>query len=150
MAKLVEGRGAQRISVLTFSWNFNDTMEDTSGVVRTLGADATNDVIGADCVFGALALPLGAIMPMAGSITTTTAFDAATYTVKIGTEADDDKYLAATDIKAAAAVAIPAIAAASDGSDIIITINAADACTTGAATIILPFIISGRVDEVTA
>lgn len=142
MAKLTASRTAQNVLEAEFSFNFDDTMADTSGASKDFGktniAATTYDII---------ALPMGAVV-VGGALTVETAFDTASYTVSIGDSANAARYLASADRKAVANTALLTPGYRGDGEPIRVTITNADVCTAGKATVRVLFVLPNRANEV--
>lgn len=144
MSVLKATRTAQRPLVATFTFNFDDTMLDTGGVSKDFGATNT-----ASTTFDIINLPINAIV-VGGSVTTETAFDAATYNISIGDSGSATRYLGATDKKGTGLTAlVPTGYRNTGGLNLRMTVVPADACTTGKAIVTVEYIIDGRADEVT-
>lgn len=146
MSKLIATRTAQYPLVAEFSFNFNDTMVDVGGVTRDFGSLAGGSLAAGSYVFEAIPLPANAVV-IGGDITTEVGFDAVTYTVAVGDSADADRYLAATDVKAAGRVPLVPTGFRGAGENLRLTITPADACTAGKASVRLQYIIKDRVSE---
>lgn len=143
MSTLKAARTSQYPLVAEFVWNFDDTMLDVNDASKDFGAADT----GAE-VFDVINLPPGSIV-LGGEVVTETAFDAATYNVSVGDSDTADRYLSATDKKSTGRTAlVPTGYRNTDGLNIRLTVNAADACTTGKATLRVEYIIEGRASEV--
>lgn len=133
--------GVQTVLQSEFSWNFDDTMANTSGTTVDFGA--TNVV---STTFDVIDLPPGAVV-VGGELITETAFDAATYNVSVGDSGSATRYMAATDKKSTGRTALTPTGAHGTGLPIRITVVAADVCTTGKATLRVQFTIDNRVTE---
>ena len=93
MAKLIPARGAQYPLVAEYTFNFDDTVVNTSGATVDFGKTNT-----AATTIEIAPLPQGAVV-IGGEVVTTTAFDAATYRVTVGDATTADRYLGSTDKK---------------------------------------------------
>jgi hypothetical protein len=147
MSLLKSTRNAQYPLVAEFQFNFNDTMLDVNGVARDFGSLVGGTTAGAAIAIEPIPLPPNAVV-LSGEVVTEVAFDAATYTVTVGDSVSAARYLAATDVKAAARVALVPTGFRSAGENLRVGITVADVCTTGRATVRVEYIISGRAQEV--
>lgn len=141
MAKLIPARTAQYVMQAEFTFNFDDTIVNTSGATVDFGATnlaATTATI--------INLPDNAVV-VGGEMITETAFDAATYNVTIGDTASANRYLGTTDKKSIGRTALVPTGAY-NASNVNITFTAADACTTGRATIRVQYVLPGKANEV--
>lgn len=143
MSKLIAARTAQFVMETEFVFNFDDTMVPaTGGLAVDFGL--TNI---ASTVFDVINLPAGAVV-IGGSLTVDTAFDTASYSVKVGDSVNDARYLGAADRKAAGQTALVPTGYRGEGENIRVTIVNADVCTTGKATLRVQYITTGRANEV--
>lgn len=142
MALLKASRTAQWPLVAEFTFNFDDTMVNTSGATVDFGKTNT-----AATVVEAIPLPPGAVV-VGGSVDTLTAFDAATFNVSIGDSGSATRYLGATDRKSAGTSALVPTGYRGTGENIRISFTAADACTTGKMTVRVMYVVDGRSNEV--
>jgi hypothetical protein len=142
MAKLTASRSAQWPLVAEFSFNFDDTMVNTSGVEVDFGSSNV-----AATVVELIPLPPGAVVT-GGSVDRSVAFDAATYNVSIGDSAVADRYLSVTDLKAVGSTALVPTGYRGVGQNVRMTVTAADVCTTGVATVRVEYVVEGRSNEV--
>jgi len=133
--------GAQTVLQAEFTWNYNDTMDDTGDASKDFGSSNV-----ASTTFDVISLPPGAVV-VGGELITETAFDAATYTVSVGDSGSATRYMAATDKKSTGRTALVPTGAHGTGLPIRITVVAADVCTTGKATLRVQFTIDNRVTE---
>lgn len=142
MSDLSITRTAQKLMCATFTWNFDDTMDDTSGVSKNFGSSDLAQVV------DAITLPVNSIV-VGGHLDVITAFDTAGYDVIIGDDVDTDRYMATADVKAVGTTALltPGYLNSS-GKPIRITIASDDVCTTGKARLVVYFVIDGRANEV--
>lgn len=146
MSKLIAARGAQFVMESEFVFNFDDTM--VSKVALVDGAELDfGKVNTVSTAFDIINLPAGAVI-LAGSVTTETAFDAATYNVSIGDSGSATRYLGATDKKGTGVTALVPTGYRGDGENLRLTVVAADVCTTGKATVRIQYITTGRSNEV--
>ena len=143
MAKLIASRTVQWPMVAEFSFNFDDTMENTSGAEVDFGVSNT-----AASTFVVIPLPPNSTV-IGGSVDVNEAFDAATYTVEVGDASDSDRYLASTDVKAVGTTAlVPTGYLNVAGENVQIVVTAADVCTTGTATVRVEYVTGDRSNEV--
>jgi hypothetical protein len=141
MAKKIAARSAQWPLAAEFSFNFDDTMVSVAGTEVDFGKTNT-----ASTVFKVIPLPLGATV-IGGSVTTDTAFDAATYNVSIGDSGSATRYLGATDKKGTGLTALVPTGYVGNGEDLYVTVVAADVCTTGKMTVRVLYTIANRANE---
>jgi len=142
MSKLIAARTAQYPLAAEFEFNFDDTMKNTSGAEVDFGKTNT-----AATVFEVINVPEGAVI-VGGEVVTDVAFDAATYTVAVGDAAVADRYLAATDKKGVGRTALVPTGFRTEGRNVRVTVTAADACTTGKATVRIQYVLKDRAQEV--
>lgn len=142
MAKKIPSRSVQWPLVAEYTFNFDDTVENTSGAVVDFGKTNT-----AATSFVAIPLPVGAVVT-GGDVTTEVAFDAATYNVTVGDSSVADRYLASTDKKGAGRTSLTLTGYRGVGENIVVGITAADVCTTGKMTVRVQYIVGGRSNEV--
>ena len=103
MAKILATRGAQPLLVSEFVFNFNDTMLNTSGALKTFGSVYTDAG-----TFEIINLPPGAIISHGEVIVLTTgAVTSGNYTIAVGNSTTGDLYLAAITLVAAAGTKYP-------------------------------------------
>lgn len=138
MSKLHAARGCQYPLVQEFTFNVDDTMVDVDGVERTLGEGG---------VFDIALIPLGAVL-IGGEIVTEVAFNGTTFGVAVGDAADDDRYLASADRKAAARVALVPTGHRTEGANLRLTITPTGSNTAGRMTVRPMFVIENRAHEV--
>jgi hypothetical protein len=95
MALLTSTRTTQSPKTAHFVFKHDDTMVPKGGTAAVdFGATNTSAT-----TFEVIPLPPGAVV-VGGYIARTEAFDAATYSITIGDADDDNRYLAAADLKA--------------------------------------------------
>lgn len=143
MALVKKNRGLQYPLVAEFTFNLTDTMVATDGTARAFSA------AGAAAIFDAIGLPPNAVV-VGGDLTVeTVSDDTGTATVAIGDSASSTRYLAATNLKAAARTALTLTGFRGAGEDIRLTFaNANGNATAGKATVRVTYIVSGRTNEV--
>ena len=149
MGKIISARSAQYPLYAELTFNFDDTVVPVSGGTPITGSrevdfGKTNTL---ETVVRAIPLPIGATV-IGGSVTTDVAFDAASYTVKVGDSASAARYLGATDKKGLGTTALVPTGYVGDGEDVQVTITSADVCTTGKMTVRVGFTVANRMSEV--
>jgi hypothetical protein len=144
MSAIKATRGAQYPLVAEFTFSFDDTMADTTGVSKDFGATNT-----AATSFDVINLPYGAVV-VGGDVVTETALDTASYALVVGDSTTANRYLGSTDIKAAGRVALVPTGYVSDGGAVRIGITNADVCTAGKVTVRVMYTIRNRTNEVQA
>jgi len=141
MAKLIASRTAQYVMEAEFTFNFDDTMVNTVGTTLDFGAANT-----AATSVDIINLPAGAVV-VGGSVTTETAFDAATFNITVGDSGSANRYLGTTDRKGTGISALVPTGYRGDGENLRLTFTAADVCTTGKMTVRVEYIQTGRANE---
>jgi formylmethanofuran dehydrogenase subunit C len=144
MSKKIASRTAQWPLVAEFSINFDDTMVNSVG--NTVDFGKTN-LGGAAGIFSVIPLPPGAVV-IGGELVTETAFDTAGLDVTIGDANVANRYLASTDVKGAARVALVPTGYRGIGENIVLSFSSDDACTAGTLTLRVQYIVTGRTSEV--
>ena len=141
MAKLKATRQAQYVLAAEFTFNFDDTLVNTSGA----GVDGgkTNTVATSVDI---IELPYGATI-VGGEVVTETAFDAATFNVTVGDSGSANRYLGTTDRKGAGRTALVPTGYVGEGQAVRLTFTAADVCTTGKMTVRVLYTVEGRGNE---
>jgi hypothetical protein len=142
MSLLIASRTAQSPLVADFTFNFNDTMADTSGNVADFGETnlaATTVMI--------IPLPPGATVT-GGAVSTTEIFDSATVAVTLGDSGDAARYLTSASIAAVGSIALVPTGYAGIGENVEMTFTVADVCTTGSATVSVEYTVADRSCEV--
>ena len=141
MAKLKATRQAQYVLAAEFTFNFDDTLVNTSGTEvdggKTNTAATSVDII---------ELPYGATI-VGGEVVTETAFDAATFNVTVGDSGSATRYLGATDKKGAGRTALVPTGYIGEGQALRLSFTAADACTAGKMTVRVLYTVIGRGNE---
>jgi hypothetical protein len=141
MATKLATRGAQRVLSAEFIFNITDDMLSTSGVSTAFSAAAG--------IFDVIKLPQYAYVVGGDMVVETASNDSSTATLKVGDDADDDRYLTATSIKSAARTALTLTGYVTDGSPIRITLaNAGGDATAGKVRIRVEYVIQNKMDEV--
>lgn len=144
MSLLIASRTAQSPLVAEFTFNFNDTMVPTAGGAA-VDFGETNTAATTVMV---IPLPPGATVT-GGSVDRNEAFDAATMNITVGDATDPDRYLGTTDVKAVGSTPlVPTGYLGAAGENVELTFNAADACTTGNATVRVEYTVADRSCEV--
>lgn len=142
MAKLNPARGAQYPLVAEFTFNFDDTMVDTSGASKDFATVGDN-------VFDVINLPVGAVVTGGEVVTETAVAGSTAYNVKVGDSNDDDRYLGATDRVAAGRTALVPTGYVSVGEQIRVTVSpTVAAATAGKVTVRVQYIVRHRTNEV--
>lgn len=141
MTTLTKQAGAQWRLVGQFRFTAADAMVNTSGALANFKA-ATGTV------YDILALPPFGQVVGGDLVVTTVSNDSGTSTVSVGDAASATRYLAATNLKAAARTALTITGRISTGENIRITVaNGTGDATTLDATITVEFVVQGRVNE---
>lgn len=138
-------RGAQKVMSTEFVFNFDDTMTDVNGLLKTFGAVYTDAG-----TFEVINLPIGAVVIGGELIVETAGVGPTAYTVAIGHSGSGNALLAATDLKTAARTALTGLGLAfNDGKNVRITIASTVAnATAGKFRVRLEYVIDGRTEEV--
>jgi hypothetical protein len=141
MAKLNATRGHQYPLVAEFTFNFDDTMVATDGVLKDFKTVGSN-------VFDVINLPQGAVV-ISGDVVTETAVTGSTaYNISVGDSASATRYLGATDRVAAGRTALVPTGYVSLGEQIRITVApTVGAATAGKVTVRVMYTIRNRANE---
>ena len=142
MSLLIASRTAQSPLVAEFTFNFDDTMVNTSGATVDFGETnlaATTVMI--------IPLPPGATVT-GGAVSTTEIFDSATIAVTVGDADSAARYLTAADISAVGTIPLVHTGYAGTGQNIELVFTVADVCTTGTATVSVEYTVADRSCEV--
>lgn len=141
MAKLIASRGAQYPLVAEFTFNYDDTMVDTSGALKDFKTVGST-------VVDAINLPPNAIV-VGGEVVTETAVAGATaYNVSVGDAGSATRYLGATDRVAAGRTPLVPTGYVSNGGNIRITVApTVAAATAGKVTVRVQYVVRNRVNE---
>lgn len=141
MTVLKASRAAQYPLVQTFEFTITDEMVDTAGAETAFSAAAG--------IFDVIKLPRNAQVTGGDMTVVTVSNDSSTATIKIGDATDDDRYLAATNIKAAARTALTLTGYRhATGENVRITLaNAGGDATAGLVRITVQYIIKDRANE---
>lgn len=135
-------RAAQWPLVAEFVVNWDDTMVDKTGAVRTFKDP------GGPYTFVVIPLPPGAIV-QGGEVVTEGAFTGATgFTVGLGDSALATRYLAPTDVKAAARTPLVVTGYPGQGENIEMTLTVAGTASAGKTSVRVQYIIRDRANEV--
>lgn len=141
MTLLKQNRTAQYPLVAEFTFNLTDTVVDIAGVTKAFSAAAP--------VFEPIALPMNAVVVGGDMTVETVSNDSSTATIAIGDSASASRYLAATNLKAAARTALTLTGFRGAGENIRVTLaNAGADATAGKVSIRVMYIIQGRSNEV--
>ena len=142
MPRIIASRTAQSPLIAYFPFRFDDTMLDVSGNLIDFGA--TN--LGPTTVM-AVPLPPGA-MVIGGSISSTETFsDTVALPVTIGDSLVPDRYFAADKKTEGFSLLVPT-GFVGNGENIEFTFTFDDFATTGAAVIVVEYIVADRATEV--
>lgn len=146
MATLKKTRAGQKPVVAEFTFDIAnaDDMKNTSGVVTAFKAAAGT-------AYDVIPIPKGSRVIGGEIVVKTVSNDGSTATLSVGDSGSAARYLAATNIKAAARTAFTPTGYVSTGEDLRITLaNATGNATTGKVTVSVQYIKEGREDEVIA
>lgn len=143
MATLLKARTAQTVLSAEFTFNFDDTMVNTSGASDNFKTVASH-------VFDVMPLPYGAVV-VGGDVVTETAVTGSTaYNVSVGDATSATRYLGATDRVAAGRTALVPTGFVSTGEDVRVTVAPTVAtATAGKVTVRVEYIMKNRANEVT-
>ncbi len=141
MAKLIASRGAQYPLIAEFTFNYDDTMVDTSGALKDFKTVGST-------VVDAINLPPNAIV-VGGEVVTETAVAGATaYNVSVGDAGSATRYLGVTDRVAAGRTPLVPTGYVSNGGNIRITVApTVAAATAGKVTVRVQYVVRNRVNE---
>lgn len=141
MAKLLATRGAQYPLVAEFTFNYDDTMLDTSGTLKDFKTVGST-------VVDAINLPTNAIV-IGGEVVTETAISGSTaYNVSVGDSGSATRYLSATDRVTAGRTALVPTGYVGAGEQIRVTVApTVAAATAGKVTVRVQFVVRNRVNE---
>jgi hypothetical protein len=141
MAALKANRVAQYPLVAEFVFNLTDTMVMTDGVSKAFTVAAP--------VADVIALPENAVV-IGGDVTVeTVSNETGTATIAVGDSLDNDRYLAATNLKAAARTALTLTGFRGNGENIRVTLaNQNGNATAGKVSVRVQYIVTGRAQEV--
>lgn len=142
MAVLKATRGSQPVQTSEFTWNFDDTMLNTSAVSDGFATVASH-------VFDVINLPPNAIV-VGGDVTTETAITGSTaYNVSVGDSGSATRYLGATDKVTAARTALVPTGFVGDGENIRLTVAPTVAtATAGKVTLRVQYVVRNKVTEI--
>jgi len=142
MAKLIATRGQQYPLVAEFTFNFDDTMVDTSGAVKDFKTVGST-------VVDAIKLPQGAVVIGGDVVTESAATGSTAYNISVGDATSTTRYLSATDKTSAGRTALTLTGYVSNGEQIRVTVNPTVATATGGKfTVRVMYIVRNRVNEV--
>lgn len=141
MAKIQGAREAQYPLTASFTFNFDDTMVDSTGVEKSFNVTGSP-------VFLAIPLRSGAIV-VGGDVIVETAYNTtSTATVSLGDSGSATRYASAVNIKTAAITALTRPALRSTGDTLRLTLALADtAATQGKVTVTVTYLVEGRSNE---
>ena len=139
MSVLIPTRTVQNVQHAEFSWSWDDTMLNTSGVSTDFKTAAAHVV---DCI----PLPPNAVVLGGGLEVLTTFATVTTYAVIVGDSAVTDRYLSTADRKAAAStVVLVPTGYVGLGENIRLTITpTGSTATAGKATLRVSYAVNGR------
>lgn len=140
MSVLTSARQAQWPLMSEFTFNFDDTMLNTSGVSDGFATAAAH-------TFDCINLPQGACV-VGGGLFVETAFNTTTYAVIVGDATTPNRYLSTADRKAVGYTALTPTELTGSGENIRLTITpTGSTATTGKATLRVLFTIRGKGNE---
>lgn len=141
MSKLIATRGQQYPLVAEFTFNFDDTMVDTSGTLKDFKTVGST-------VVDAINMPPNAIV-IDGEVVTETAITGSTaYNVSVGDSGSATRYLGATDRVAAGRTPLVPTGYIGTGEQIRVTVApTVAAATAGKVTVRVQYIVRNRVNE---
>lgn len=142
MSTLKATRNAQWPLVAEFTWNFDDTMVNTSGASDGFATVASH-------VFDVINMPMNAVV-IGGDVVTETAVTGSTaYNVSVGDSGSATRYLGATDKVSAGRTALVPTGYRGAGENIRLTVAPTVAtATAGKVTLRVQYIIKDRSNEV--
>ncbi|WP_018609496.1 hypothetical protein [Uliginosibacterium gangwonense] len=142
MSQLKKARAAQWPLVSEFTFSFDDTISDVSGVMRSFGANFADQAIAE-----IINLPEAAVV-IGGEIVVETAGAGPTaYTVSLGDSAMPNRYAAAVDLKTAGRTPLT-LTGYRSSENLRLTIGSTVAnATAGKATVRVMYTIPGRANE---
>lgn len=140
MAKLIPTRTAQWPQLASFTFSMADAMTDVNGVLTGFK--------NANGVFEPIPLPVGAIVIGGEVVVDVASDDTGIATIAVGDSAAPNRYLAATNIKAAARTPLAPTGFRGQGENLRITLaNAGGNAAVGTVTVRALYIINGRAQE---
>ena len=139
MTKLNAARGAQYPLMAEFTFNFNDTIKATDGVVKALNAALVADMI---------ELPMGAVVVGGEVVVETADATSTTYTLSLGDAASATRYANAVSLKSAARTALTLTGFRATEPIRATVAVTGSAPTAGKVTVRVLFTIAGRINEV--
>jgi len=143
MSNVITTRGAQYPLAALFEISVGDTMVDSSGVEKTIGAAGAT-------ALNAVHLPPGSVI-LTGWVVAAEVNDGTSATVSIGDNVSATRYVNALDVSSDAAVAITNSAGYVNtaGNDLLVTITTGDGdATEGSVRLVVVYMVEGRVNEV--
>lgn len=141
MSKLIATRGLQYPLVAEFTFNFDDTMVDTSGTLKDFKTVGST-------VVDAINLPTNAIVTGGEVVTETAVTGSTAYNVSVGDSGSATRYLGATDRVAAGRTALVPTGYVGSGEQIRVTVApTVTAATAGKVTVRVQYIVRNRVLE---
>lgn len=142
MAKLIAQRASQNVMAAEFTFNFDDTMVDTTGATVNFATVGTK-------IVDVINLPPKAII-VGGQVVTETAVTGPTaYNVSVGDSANATRYLGVTARQAAGITPLVPTGYVGDGENLRVTVAPTVApATTGKVTVRVEYIMRDRQNEV--
>lgn len=141
MAVIIPARGAQWPLLAEFTFNFDDTMLNASGVSDNFKTAAAH-------VFDCIKLPVGACVVGGGLFVETAFATVSTYAVIVGDATSTNRYLSTADRKAAGYTALVPTEYVGIGEDIRLTITPTGSdATAGKATLRVLYTLRNRINE---
>lgn len=142
MTTLIAARGAQYPLVMTFTFNFDDTMADTTGATADFKTVATT-------AFDIINLPVGAVV-IGGEVVTETAITGSTaYNISIGDSGSATRYLGVTDRVGAGRSGLVPTGYVGTGENLRLTLTPTVAeATAGKVTVRVEFVLPNRTNEI--
>jgi len=142
MSKLIATRGQQYLLAAEFTFNFDDTMVDTTGVQKNFGTVGST-------AFDVINLPTGAVITDGDVVTETAVGGSAAYSVSVGDSGNATRYLAATDRKGAGRSPLVPTGYVGNGEQVRITVAPTTAnATAGKVTVRVQYTVRNRANEV--
>ncbi len=137
--KLNAARGAQYPLLAEFTFNFNDTIEATDGVVKALNAPLVAEI--ADLPYGAVVIGGEIIVETADAVSTT-------WTLSLGDSASATRYANAVTLKTAARTALTLTGFRATEALRATIAQTGTAPTAGKVTVRALYVLAGRINEV--
>lgn len=151
MATLLKQAGAQWELTAQFGFDIStaDAMVNSTVAFPQSGSPLTLFSAASGTTFDVIPLPLGMIVTGGDMVVNVVSNDTGTSTMSIGDSASATRYLAATNLKAAARTALTVTGYVGLGEQLRLTLaNQNGNATTGKATVTVRFVLPGKVNEV--